>query len=105
MKKEAMIFLVLVSSLILVNSVSAIPFGDFGEFGNVLNLNDTVKGVVLERPYQNPIIIMGPLSFFGSDPAHARLKSISSSKFEVFVEEWDYLTKLQFGESAGYLAL
>ena len=40
--------------------------------------------------YLNPVVIVGPPSYFGADPGVARLRNVSDLGFELRLQEWDY---------------
>ena len=44
--------------------------------------------VRFSKRFRNPVVIMGPVSFNGGDPAHARVRSVSSRGFEFRIEEF-----------------
>lgn len=47
--------------------------------------------VTFDRPMTDPIVAMGPVSFNGVDPAHARVRNVTPTGFQYQVEEWLYL--------------
>jgi hypothetical protein len=47
--------------------------------------------VSLDGTYDDPVVVMGPLSYNGYNPCHPRLRNVDSESFEWKVEEWDYL--------------
>jgi hypothetical protein len=53
----------------------------------------------------NPIVVMGPPSFGGSQPAVMRVQSVSASSFSYQLEEWDYLDGGHVSESVGWWAM
>ncbi len=63
------------------------------------------KGVNLRDSYDSPVVIMQPLSFNQSEPAHIRLVNVTSDSFEFKIEEWDYLDGVHGVEKASYLVL
>ena len=58
--------------------------------------------VSLQNSYDNPVVIMQPLSFEGSHPGHVRIRDVGSSSFEYQMEEWDYLDGGHIEETASY---
>ncbi len=44
--------------------------------------------VRFSKRFKDPVVIMGPVSFNGGDPAHARVRSVSSRGFEFRIEEF-----------------
>ena len=46
-----------------------------------------------QRTYSAPpVVITGPLSEFGSDPAHVRIRDVTTTGFEYQIEEFEYST-------------
>ncbi len=43
------------------------------------------------EPFVNPVVIAGPISNNGEDPSVIRLRNLSSTGFEIRVQEWNYL--------------
>ena len=46
------------------------------------------NAVRFSKRFKNPVVIMGPVSFNGKDPAHARVRSVTSRGFEFRIEEF-----------------
>ena len=44
--------------------------------------------VRLTKRFNNPVVIMGPVSFNGADPAHARVRRVTRRGFEFRIEEF-----------------
>ncbi len=44
--------------------------------------------VRFSKRFRDPVVIMGPVSFNGGDPAHARVRSVSPRGFEFRIEEF-----------------
>ena len=88
------------------NIVSVI--GVIGEAGrvNVNQVNGSVwRQVLFQNFYDNPIVIMQPLSYNGGQPAHMRLRNVNSNGFEYQIEEWDYLDGKHGSEKADYFVI
>ncbi|MEM6630316.1 MAG: DUF1501 domain-containing protein [Bacteroidota bacterium] len=47
--------------------------------------------VILDRVYENPVVIMGPASAHGGQPFSIRVKNITNNSFKWQVDEWNYL--------------
>jgi len=106
------------SAVGLVGAVGAVVAGDAsaatsdstipGETGTVrVSQPDAATGhtVSFERTYENPIVIMKPVGFEGSQPAHVRLRDVSSSGFAFRIEEWAYLDGAHTAERLFYLVV
>ena len=76
-----------------------------GEVGNIARVNHVWQTVTLNRTYQNPVIVMGPHSTNGGDPAHMRIRNVTQDSFEVRVQEFDYLDGKHTFESVGYMVM
>ncbi len=62
--------------------------------------------VEFEAPFnQNPIVIMGPLSFNGRDPSTLRIRNVTPTGFQFQIAEWDYRDGVHTKETIGYLAV
>lgn len=61
--------------------------------------------VDLERSYDDPVVIMKPVSNEGAHPVHVRLRNVSSDSFEFMLEEWLYLNQRHTPEHVDYLVL
>lgn len=55
------------------------------------SLDEDWVNVNLDNYYYDPVVIAGPLTHVGPDPATARLRNVSGGSFEAKVEEWKYL--------------
>lgn len=51
----------------------------------------------------DPVVIVGPLSNNGPQPAHSRLREVTGDSFEIVLEEWAYLDGTHWDESASCL--
>jgi len=51
---------------------------------------DTWYTVNLANTYENPVIVMGPVSSPGTDPSTLRVRNVTPTSFEYQVDEWDY---------------
>lgn len=61
--------------------------------------------VAFSRSYANPVVVMGPLSFHGSQPATLRVRGVTSTGFQFQIDEWDYMDGRHYAETAGYLVV
>ncbi|OED47345.1 hypothetical protein AB838_16135 [Rhodobacteraceae bacterium (ex Bugula neritina AB1)] len=58
-----------------------------------------------ETSIDDPVVIMGPLTSKGGQPAFARVKSVTDDGFKMQIEEWDYLNGKHNAESVGWVAM
>lgn len=68
-----------------------------------LSIDPTWEKVETSRSLSDPVVIVGPLSNKGPEPAHSRLREITGSSFEIALEEWAYLDGNHWDESASCL--
>ena len=54
---------------------------------------------------KQPIVILGPISFNGSQPAVSRLSQIDKSGFNIKVQEYNYLDGFHVNETIDYFAI
>ena len=84
-------------------------FGSFvGEAGRISsNQNDggQWRTVTLQRSYSDPVVLMNIATYNGTQPAHIRVRNVTSSSFEYQIEEWDFLDQSHITEDMGYLVL
>jgi len=59
----------------------------------------------LTNNYSNPVVVLGPPTFNGSQPEVVRTRNISGSSFEYQQDEWDYLDGGHTTEDIGYLVM
>ncbi len=78
--------------------------GKVGETG-VVGINHLWSHVNFSQPYQNPVVIMGSLSNVGGQGASPRIRNLTSTGFDVRVQEWDYLDGVHGIETVGYLVV
>lgn len=79
-----------------------------GELGTVTHYQSGVDDwgwVDLLRPYDNPVVIMKPLSYNGFHPCHPRIGNVMTDSFAFKWEEWQYLDDTHRTERAHYLVL
>ncbi|EMA47059.1 glycosyl hydrolase [Halococcus saccharolyticus] len=58
-----------------------------------------------EHSYDDPVVVMGPLSTNGEEPAHARLRAVWSGSAEWQIEEWRYMDLTHTKEDISYLVV
>ncbi|WDQ17489.1 dockerin type I domain-containing protein [Rhodopirellula sp. P2] len=80
------------------------PVQVLGETGKA-TANDAWKTVQLRNAYVDPVVIVSPASFAGSDPVTVRVRNVTSGSFQVRVQEWDYLDGNHSNENISYLVV
>ncbi|MBD3314704.1 MAG: carbohydrate-binding protein, partial [Chitinivibrionales bacterium] len=61
--------------------------------------------ITLNQSWNDPVIIVSPASYAGSQPAVVRVKDVTSTSFDVQVEEWNYLDGGHVEEALYYIAM
>lgn len=89
--------------------ISGPPVGGvIGEAGTVTvettGSNDWTT-VMLQNQYVNPVVVAGPVSTNGSQPTTVRVRNVAADRFEVQIDEWDYLDGEHVAETVSYLVL
>jgi hypothetical protein len=55
--------------------------------------------------FSDPIIVAGPLSHNGGDPGVVRIRNVTSSGFEIRMDEYEYLDESHTTENVGYMVM
>jgi hypothetical protein len=76
-----------------------------GETGVVEGLQDEWQTVTLQHNYVNPVVIAGPPSHKGKQPAIVRVRNFTSNSFEIQIDEWDYQDGRHAKEDVGFLVV
>lgn len=53
-------------------------------------VNHNWKTISLSQTYVNPVIVVGPPSYEGSDVSTVRVTNVTTDSFDVQIDEWDY---------------
>ena len=61
--------------------------------------------VNLHRSYRNPVVVLGPLTSNGAQPATVRVRGVGANGFEVKIAEWSYLDGAHAAETVGYMVV
>ena len=80
---------------------------DVGEAGSVsFTQNDANqwRTVNLTRPYNDPVVVIGPASA-GGDPGTVRVRNVTSNSFQYQLDEWDYLDGVAGRVTVGYAVI
>lgn len=90
----------------LIGSVSgSVGSSVVGESKRITGVNNGWTTVNLNNTYTDPVVIVSPASYEGSDPSTVRVRNVSSGSFEVQIDEWDYLDGGHGGETLSYLVV
>lgn len=64
---------------------------------------NTWHKVSLKHNYGNPVLIVSPVSYAGNHPSTVNVRNVTSSGFEVQIDEWDYLDGAHARETIYYV--
>jgi hypothetical protein len=74
------------------------------EWGMLGDLDHNWQTVPLARIYENPVVVVRPVTAQGQDPAVARVRGARGDGFELRLQEWEYLDGVHYApEQAFYL--
>lgn len=82
--------------------------GSMGEAGRTtVSQNDAGQWhtVSLQNSYTDPVVVMGPASYNGSEATTVRVRNVTSTSFEFQLDEWDYLNGPHADETVSYLVV
>ena len=65
----------------------------------------TWRTVSLDDTYEDPVVIVKPPSSDGGQPAHVRLRDVSTDSFRFRIEEWNYLDGSHITERFHYVVV
>jgi hypothetical protein len=85
----------------LIYDASGDPIGEF----DTITINDEVENVPLTLTYNNPIVIAQTPTFSDSEPGTIRIHNVTSDKFQIFLQEWNYLDGDHSEEQISYIVL
>lgn len=73
--------------------------------GQVANIeaDGTFRRFNFGRSYDNPVVVAGPASTNGAAPATVRIRNVTSTGFEIRVEEFDYLDRNHLFETVSVI--
>ncbi len=74
------------------------------EAGEVV-INHDWTFVDLTKSFVNPVVVAGPMSYAGNQPAVIRIRNVSSIGFEIRIQEWEYLDGAHAYETVGYMVM
>lgn len=59
--------------------------------------------VTFDQPYNNPVVVFGPISQGNADPVGIRVRNVTSAGFEFQLDEWDYLDGAHPADAVSYI--
>ena len=66
---------------------------------------DEWRTINFSQTLDDPIVIAGPLSTNGGQPANVRLRNVTDNSFQYQIEEWDYLDGAHAAENFDWVAV
>ena len=76
----------------------------FGETGTITVTHNTIN-IPLENTYHNPVVVVGTLTNEDDSPATIRVKNVTATSFDIYIEEWDYLNGTHSPETVSYMVV
>lgn len=74
------------------------------EAGEIL-VNSDWQHVGIVGQFVNPVVIAGPLSYNGNEPAIIRVRNVDPQGFDIRIQEWNYLDGTHTDEVIHYLVM
>ena len=74
---------------------------EFGEVG----IDHNWQTVTFDGAYTNPVVVANTATYNGSHQSTVRIRNVSSTGFEIRIQEWDYLDGSHTVETVGYLVM
>ncbi len=97
---EALAYLAVTPGIDVVDEL-----GDLVAETGVINLTNAWVNVPFRNPFNKPIVIMGGITVNDGDPATIRVKDVTSTGFQVRLQEWQYQNGTHDIEQLGYMVV
>jgi subtilisin len=81
------------------------PTGEFGRVSTAQGSAGEWHTVSLDKRYDDPVVVMNPLSANDGEACHVRVRNVTGGSFEYRLEEWPYQDGSHAAETASFLAL
>ena len=88
----------------VVGCLAKLPLGKIGEVG-VANVDHNAQQINLSYEYRNPVVIAGGASYFGGNESTVRVSNVTTSSFELQIDEWDCLDGGHAVEQVPYIVV
>lgn len=88
-----------------VNGTRVQPEAIVGEAGRVDQIDHNWQTIQLDNSYDNPAVVFGPVSYNGGHETAVRVRNVTSTSFDVRLQEWMYLDQWHTLESVGYVVV
>lgn len=97
------LFISIFATLLLAKDASAQAISMAMRWVN--GVTDEWKSVNFSQEMANPIVVAGPLSYMGRQPAGVRIRKVTPTGFQVRVQEWNFQDGVHAKERVSYLAM
>ncbi len=86
----------------VVETVSGLPIGEVG----TASVNHEWKTISFSNEFvEVPVVIAGPATRLGPDPVTVRVRNVTTTSFELRLQEWDYRDQAHSYEIVDYMAI
>ena len=89
----------------LFTTLPVTPTRDIGEFGMLTNVTDAVQTVILNRTYDDPVVLAQSSSTNGQDAVVVRVSNVETDRFSIRVAESSAGDGTHNDETVSYLVL
>ncbi|MBN2712831.1 MAG: hypothetical protein JXR97_10435 [Planctomycetes bacterium] len=93
------------SNIRIYEQAVASPIGETGTVKAAQASSTEWHKVTFRNSYTNPVVVMGPPSYEGSDPSSIRVRNVTTTSFEWQLDEYDYLDGKHGEETVGYMVV
>ncbi|MBM7067284.1 M10 family metallopeptidase C-terminal domain-containing protein [Actibacterium sp. 188UL27-1] len=93
---------------VTINGAQTVATGPIGQSGKVTVQQDNATqwhSVIFDAVIDNAVVVMGPITFNGAQPATTRVRNVTDTGFEFQIDEWTYLDGFHIPETIGWLAI
>lgn len=81
------------------------PIGQSGTVTVAQTGADQWHTVSFDTAITNAVVVMGPMSYNGADPATTRVRNVTDTGFQFQIDEWNYLDGEHSAETISWLAI
>jgi hypothetical protein len=78
-------------------------YGAAMEWGTVNGVDHNWMTIPLAKEYENPVVVVKPVSYLGASPGIIRINEVEDESFDIRFQEWDYLNGTHGLERVFYL--
>ncbi len=85
-------------------TIQPLPGVPAGEVGRI-SIDHNWTTVNLNRTYQNPVVVANVITTTNSQPLNVRVRNVTSTSFQVHLDEWNYLDGTHPTETISYMVV